>query len=108
MAWITKKFTGSGAVNVSFSSEFESILEQVRFTLDSAASTVENFVCVLDSAAGSQYDVQLIVEPMTGVKSFIRCFDNNTKFLKDDSLAFIYTNTDSRIWGLEIKMMVLC
>lgn len=108
MAFATQKFTGSGAINRTYNPEAPFILENVRLTLDSAASTAENFTLVLDSADGTQYDVQLITQAMKSVKSFVHPFDNENKFQKNDTLTFVYANTDGRTWGLEVRVMVMC
>lgn len=108
MGFNTKKFTGSGALSASYNPERPFILENVRLTLDSAASTVENFTLILDSAAGSEYDVQLITQAMGDVKTLACGFDNENKFQKDDTLVFLYANSDNRTWGLEVRTMGMC
>ena len=108
MAWTTTKFSGSGALAVTFESDVGFMLEQIRVTLNVAASTAEDFTCVLDSADGSQYDVQVITHPMSGVKSFICPFGKEFKFEKGDKFVFAWDNSDSRTWGLEIRTMRLC
>ena len=105
MAFKAQKYNGSGPISVSFNPDISFMLESVRLTLDSAASTIENFTCVLDSAAGSEYDVQLITQPMAGVKTFIHPFAKETKFVKGDKFAFAYANSDSKTWGLEIRTL---
>lgn len=108
MSWSTKKFTGAGTIAITFNPESRYALDQVRLTLDSPVSTVEDFTLVLDSATGSEYDVQLITKAMSAVKSFIFPFDDSFMFEKNDKLVFSYANTDGRTFGLEIRFMVMC
>lgn len=109
MAFVTQNYTGAGVLSQTYPYEGRYILEQIRLTLDSAASTAENFTCVLDSAAGSQYDVQILTQKMEDVKTFIHSFgDDEDKFQDGDTLVFSYANSDSRTWGLEVRTMGMC
>ncbi len=108
MAWTTAKFTGSGALAVTLNPELRFILENVRLTLNAKGTTSEDFTCVLDSAAGSEYDVELITQAMSGVKSIVCGFGNENKFELNDKLVFALANSDSLEWGLEIRLMAMC
>jgi hypothetical protein len=108
MAFKEQKYKGSGSLNVSFNPDISFMLESVRFTLGSASSTVEDFTCVLDSADGSEYDVQLITQAMEEVKTFVHPFAKETKFSKGDKFTFAYANSDSKTWGLEIRTLGVC
>ena len=108
MAWTSTKFTGSGALAVTFEPDVAFMLEQIRLTVSAKSPLLESFTCVLDSAAGSQYDADFMNISMQDTKSIVCFYGKETKFAKGDKLIFAWDNSDSLTWGLEIRTMRLC
>ena len=96
--------TGSGAMSVTFDPEGSCKILQINLHLDTAASTSENLVISVDSANGTEYDVNLITKDMSTVKDVVvRQIDIGEFYMFGaDKLTFAWTNTDARTWGLEI------
>jgi len=108
MGLSTKNYTGTGALSQTFSPGAAFQLEQIRLTVDPAASAVEDYTVVLDSVLGTAYDATIIDKAMSGKYSVVCSFGETYRFSKNDSLVFSWANSDSRLWGLEIKFIVFC
>jgi len=99
--------TGSGAMAVSFDPGGSCKVLQINLHLNTASATSENLTITLDSANGTEYDCNLITKDMNTVKDILinkemGCGIGEFYMFGSDKLAFAWTNTDARTWGLEI------
>ena len=97
--------TGDSALAVTISPELPFHFDEARLTLNSASATVEDFTITLDSGYGSVFDVLLFKADMNGVQDRHVVNTEETRFTKNDSLVFAWSNTDSVQWGLEVRFI---
>lgn len=97
--------TGSGALSFTLTPTRDFHFDEARFHLNSAASTVEDFTVTLDSRLGSNYDVVLFNEPMANVQDLQIMGREENRYFVGDALKFVYANTDSITYGLEVRFI---
>ena len=105
MSEASHKATGDAALAVTISPGLQYHFDEARLTLNSASATVEDFTIRLDSTYGSTYDVLLCKEDMNGVRDLHVVNTEETRYLKGDSLIFSWANTDSILWGMEVRYL---
>ncbi len=104
--------TGSAAISVAngatfaIPSGYSYRLVSVTNLFDTAPTTSENFVVVLNANAGAAYDINLyIVDPSVDSTTDVAWFPDEPLYLEGgDAVNVTYTNTDTRTYGVQITM----
>lgn len=93
---------GSETIDVIIKPEVPFTLHETRLTVNTAATTAEDFSTTLDSNAGASWD--LVIDPvaMLGETDIHRMPVRQFRFDDGDALLFDWTNTDGRTWALEV------
>lgn len=94
--------TGSGAINYTFAPNKEFVFEELRLHLNVKSETEENFVIQLQSNKGSLYNVKLYSKDMNNLQDLVYQPTKPHDFSSGDSLKITWTNTNLKIWGMEI------
>lgn len=96
--------TGSGAMDVTFDPGGSCRIIQINLHLNTVSATEEEFSGDLDSANGTEYDVDIYTKDMDAVKDVILThYDLGDFFVfEGDTVVFTWANSNSRTWGLEV------
>jgi len=96
------KQSGTGNIRLTLSPGSGLELQEIRLTLNAAGGTSENFTATIQSDLGDAYNVILHSQDMNAVAQDIYLPARPHYIFNRDELLFEYTNTNSRLWGLEI------
>lgn len=100
--YVAETFAGTETMSATLTPGQPFDLQEVRFTLSSAA-TQDEFNIDLDSHRGSTFDARLrSIGDMNCIKSFVWIPEFRRLFSKDDKIRFQFANSDNRTLGLEI------
>jgi hypothetical protein len=94
--------TGNGVLNREVTPSGPGQLEEVRITLDAGSATSETLVVKILSASGSQYNTTLESQDMNTLSYHVFQPTRPHPFFAGDKISVTWTNTNSRIFGLEI------
>ena len=102
-------FTSSGSGVLAFTVEPQQAyrLLEARIHLDAASGTVENFTITADSTAGTEFDDELESQDMNGLADHRAAFEIPPFFDPGDELDFAWANTNSRTFGLTVKIVLI-
>lgn len=103
MAHCIQTYTGDTALSHTLTFGEVSHLDEIRLHMNSAATAAENFTVTLDSYAGSAYDTLLVTHDMKDVQDLQLIGTEEIRFQPSDKLVMAYTNTDSYLYGLEVR-----
>lgn len=92
----------TGAIDETLTPVSAFQIEEIRLHLDAAGGATEDFTAVLDSDAGTRYDVLILSQDMELVSDIIYQPPRPLIFSAGDVIDFGYTNTNGRDWGLEV------
>ena len=97
--------TGTGAMSTTITPGTKFELESVRLHVVSGPGGSGNFTATVDSAAGANYDYNLITEDMTSASDVGRSYSpGESSFAVGDSLVFAWANAGGKTWGLEVHL----
>lgn len=94
--------TGAGAIDHTLTPRFGFVLDRVELHLSAAGGAAEAFVIKRDSSlAATVYDTVIDSQDMNAATDHVFSSDVGVPFLNGDVLAFTWTNTGTKTWGLQ-------
>ena len=97
------KFAGASSARHTVTFGCPAHFDEARLKLNSASHVVETFTITLDSLYGSSHDVLLYSQSTHGIKDLVIRGTEETRFLKGDTIDFVWANSDSTSYGLEVR-----
>ena len=103
MGMNSAKFAGASSARHTVSFGCPAHFDEARLSLNSASHVVEAFSITLDSVYGSAHDTLLYSQSTHGIKDLVMKGTEETRFLKGDAIVFVWPNSDSTSYGLEVR-----
>jgi hypothetical protein len=93
---------GNGVLNFEVSPTGPGQLEGVRITLDAASATSETLVVKIVSDKGVEYNITLESQDMNTLSYHVWQPTRPQPYFQGDKISVTWTNTNSRVFGLEV------
>lgn len=102
---ITVEVTGAAAISYSLAPGHSFELVEFTLHLGSTPTTSEDFTATKNVGAGATYDVPLYTKDLSTIVAdiYFSALPEEFCFEADDVLNFAYTNTDTVVYGLQMK-----
>ncbi len=94
-------FTGSGAMDESFTAAADTDIVEVRLLM-SDTTTTETYTVTLNSTQAAVHDVELASQAMSSVSSVVWRPEKDVPIRATEQLDFALANAAGNTWGIEV------
>jgi len=100
--YIVTRDTGAAAVATTVEFESTSLLDEIRFTMETAGNSTDTLYVTIDSAGGAEYDCVITSVSMNGLTDHHYQPTNPVILGPDDAIDVVMANDTSTTYGIEI------
>lgn len=102
--YVAETPAGTETARVAVSLDEDYLFLGFELHLSAASATTENLVATVDAAKGSAFDTKLYSKDMNTIQDIVYYPECSIHQKANDLIVFTWSNSNSRTWGLSVKL----